>query len=913
MAQSGNLFSRVRVFYLPPGSENPTRLLFREAMKSSRFPDYSNIHYIAPSPGRVEEAQRIFPALTGTRCCIPPEMGTIASYCKRLYAFFGSRRVLSRSLIPVVLSRLSGKGLGFSSLLADFIHEMKHRYPERDAESLRDVFSALFRELSLPEPVAGEVFDALGLFQGYAFFLDENRLADEDDLLNACHAYIEGGRSGPRSLRSLIVDGFHDPSVSEKNILKALIHDSDEAFLSIPLDPRCSDLSEGYRSFLKENFAIEEVFCRGTRGPAPLLYCAYSDNEEEVEGIARKIKSLYVSGAFRDLEEIVVVFPDLKEYAAMVERVFRRYGIPHTLSRRKSLGGMRPFLDLLCLLDAVQEGYPRLKFAQFLSSRFFHRLPESLGKWVPSLSLQSGIIAGRKSWLFFIAEGSETLDMSLMKEREEVERDLKWVFRKILPLEEIRNGAPFALHAEALQKVTNDLAFPGPLNDPRARKLFEALKKVIEQLFFLGELHPAPVSLSRFTEVLRHLLHTTPFEEEGEGVRIMDFSGALGLSPGYLFFGGLADGEMPRRQEMDYLLPDVLKKKMGLLHHQKYIEFQKYAFFSIIGAGRNVRLSYPAMSGNDVFLPSSFLFSGEEKKEEIPGIFSPEEYFIRKSVDPFLKHIAEIRVPASLLPRPHFLRVTDIDAYRTCPRRFFIERILKLRPPTVKEYEIEAATVGTILHKIMERLLGEPLRDAETMRKRAEEIIGEIVKEKKMDEYWKRLLKDSFIRMVPDIYEKELEIREAGYVSTQVEKAVSGEPVKGIRLKGKIDRLDTIGDGVQIIDYKTGTAGLTCSQIVNGKEDLQLFLYAAMLKEQGYTVNRVGIYSLKNVAVKWCPPQGRGKGGTKQGIEEYITVSLRLLEGAVEALTKGDFTAKPLSDQSCRNCHESTYCPNMQQ
>ncbi|MFO0752783.1 MAG: PD-(D/E)XK nuclease family protein [Thermodesulfovibrionales bacterium] len=915
MAQSGNLFSRVRVFSLPSGSGNAAEMLFREALKGASFPDYSNIHYLAPSPARVEAAQRTFPALIGKRCCIPPEMGTIGSFCTRLYASFGGRRVLGSALIPVVLSRLSGKGLGFSSVVADFIHELKHRYPAEDAAALREVFAASFRELALPESVAEEVFAALELFRAYSFFLDENGLADADDLMNACHSFIAGGglgaRSRPGSRSVLIVDGFHDPTAAEKDILKALIHDSEEAFLSIPSDPRCGGLSEGYRTFLKENFAVEEVCCTGPKGPAPLAYRAYSDSEEEVEGIARSIKSLYVSGMFKDLEESIVAFPDLKKYAPLAERVFRRYGIPHTLSRRKSLGEMRPFLDLLCLLDAVQEDYPRLKFAQFLSSRFFHRLPGSLGKWIPSLAPQSGIVAGKKSWLSFLAEGSETLDIRLMKERQTVEDDLTWVFRKILPLEEVRSGASFDRHAEALQKVVNDLAFPGPLNDPPAKRLFEALKEIIEQLRFLGELLSAPVPLARFAEVLRHLLRATFPDKEGEGVRIMDFFEAWGLSAEHLFLGGLADGEMPRRQEMDYLLPDALRKKMGLQHHQKYIELQKFAFSSVVGSCRHVHLSYPAMSGNDMFLPSSFLFSGEEVRERIPGIFSPEEYFIRKGSESFLRHIAEISVPASLLPRPRFLRVTDIDAYRSCPRRFFIERVLKLKPLGIKEYEVEAATVGTVLHTVMERLLSGPLRGSEDLKRRAEEIIGEVVRERKMDGYWKRVLKDSFLEMVPALYEKEIELREPGYVSTEVEKKVSGEPVTGIRLEGKIDRVDTVGDGVRIIDYKTGTAGLTCSQIVNGNESLQLLLYAALLRGQGLRVHRVGIYSLKDIAVKWCPPPGRGKA--QQGIDEYITASLHFLEEAVQAMAAGDFTAKPLNEQSCRNCHESAYCPQIQQ
>ena len=258
-----------------------------------------------------------------------------------------------------------------------------------------------------------------------------------------------------------------------------------------------------------------------------------------------------------------------------------------------------------------------------------------------------------------------------------------------------------------------------------------------------------------------------------------------------------------------------------------------------------------------------------------------------------------------------------MDAYRGCPRRFFIERELGLAPLSVKEYEVEAATLGIIVHKVMERLVKEPLGDIDALTVKAEAMLDEIMATKKMNAYWKRLIRDTFIGMLPAIYEKELEIRAAGYVSSETEKSVSGEPLKGVRLKGKIDRIDKVEDGFQIMDYKTGTAGLNCSRIASGNESLQLLLYAAIMKSHGYAVRRVGIYSLKDMHVKWCPPKrkarGRGKDEGVQTIEDYITVSLGFLADVVARMKKGDFSAEPLNDYSCWNCHEHAFCPYIQQ
>jgi ATP-dependent helicase/DNAse subunit B len=134
-----------------------------------------------------------------------------------------------------------------------------------------------------------------------------------------------------------------------------------------------------------------------------------------------------------------------------------------------------------------------------------------------------------------------------------------------------------------------------------------------------------------------------------------------------------------------------------------------------------------------------------------------------------------------------------------------------------------------------------------------------------------------------------------------------------------LDRFDRTDNAVQIIDYKTGTTGLNCKQVLEGNENLQLFLYAAMMKNQGYTVSRVGIYSLKDIDIKWCPPKKarrqktEDRGQKTDSIDDYIIASLKFLEDAVKDMRKGDFKAKPLNDYICWNCHEYAFCPYIQQ
>lgn len=115
---------------------------------------------------------------------------------------------------------------------------------------------------------------------------------------------------------------------------------------------------------------------------------------------------------------------------------------------------------------------------------------------------------------------------------------------------------------------------------------------------------------------------------------------------------------------------------------------------------------------------------------------------------------------------------------------------------------------------------------------------------------------------------------------------------------------------MELIDYKTGMAQIRGSQVITKGINLQLFLYAALMKSLGFKVERVGIYSLKDVNLSWIPGRNDRKSG--RTIEDYIKVSLRFLEETVLKMRRGDFSASPLIEQTCRNCSERPYCPYVQ-
>lgn len=927
-------------------SADPKRL-FEEALRlhNIKHPDYSGIVYIAPSALRARHAARIFhriinPDNRTNICYIPPDITTINELSKRLHSTYSLKTLLSGSLTPILVSLLSDRGLGLSVLVSDLIKDLKQFHPDRDAEELKEHIFKLLESYNLPDSLNTTIMESIETFKLYQECLNKNDLIDEHDLLKLCSHFIERWKA----FKVSIIDGFYAPTKAEMSIIKTIICKSDLSLISIPHLEGLDEVTNDYMSCLKKDFTPEDIETTPKGYRSDFKYIAYEDIESEVEGIARNIKFLFISGKIKDLSEVVVAFPKLDKYKDIIERVFYRYGIPCNISRKKPLGQTKPMIDLFCMIQCVYEDYPRLRFSQFLSSRYFKKIPESLKIWMPNLSLQSGIVIGKKAWLDFLSKGNERcnikniianisrsaennalfaeLDQTLISGLTEIERGILEIFRKLEPIEEIKASASFSEFSRRLKILLKDLGFLDVTYADEDYRVFGDMKmhliNCLDELAFLDRIKPTRLSLHEFSEYLQDILNHIYLEKEIEGVTVTNIHEASSVAfLRHIYVGGLVDDDMPDRGSIDYILPDSVKKGIDLPDLDKRITLQKFLLENIVRSSACVHLSYPISEGEDKFLPSPFLYSGQQEREKIPGIFSKEEILVIKGERPLSEFLKEIRIEQPIGSKDHnltgMLNVTDIDAYRSCPRKFFVEKLLRVLPSSIKEYDIEATVLGEIIHRVMEGIIFEPFDDLDKLKEKAEEMVDKIADGRNIDQFWKGIIKDTFIEILPDIISKEKEIRKDRYTPFKVEQIVTGEPIKGIRLKGKIDRIDKSDSGVTIIDYKTGSDTLTCSRVLNGKERLQLFLYAAILKTQGYRVDRVGLYSLKDITIKWCPPRKRNKGKTPD-IDDMITASLMYLEETVEELRKGIFTAKPLDDNYflCRRCHENPMCPYIQ-
>jgi ATP-dependent helicase/DNAse subunit B len=256
-----------------------------------------------------------------------------------------------------------------------------------------------------------------------------------------------------------------------------------------------------------------------------------------------------------------------------------------------------------------------------------------------------------------------------------------------------------------------------------------------------------------------------------------------------------------------------------------------------------------------------------------------------------------------------FFSVTAIDFYRKCPLRFYIENVLGLELETRPKFEVESRLWGSLAHRTMENLFKDGDKAPEVLDKELFRALEKALEHFPIGDFWSRVAGEIFLKLLPMLKEQESGIRMQGFSPCKVEEYIKVE-INGLKLKGKIDRVDckyegrratsderrTIDDGqrktVALLDYKTGAVD---------SKSLQLPLYAGMWqKEFPDDVDRLGYYSLKEGKVNWYPKRMK--------MDEFVSSALEQAEGLVSGIKKGIFPPEPAGDAECRYCSHNALC-----
>ncbi|MBI2551428.1 ATP-dependent helicase [Candidatus Uhrbacteria bacterium] len=567
--------------------------------------------------------------------------------------------------------------------------------------------------------------------------------------------------------------------------------------------------------------------------------------DDEVESVVRKILELKATDADCDWNDFAIL--TRSNDAAMPFAVsLERRNIPFQFLALRGLYVKPVVLDLLAFLRVVDQPQDSVSIYRALVS--------------PVVGLSSAAVSELTAWcrlkgkpLFQAMETSETV-VTELADRTKIQALL---------------GKIKSWGAEAAKRRVRDMlilvakesGYMEYLNSTTEREKqegFSYLQQLYERLKKFEERHDHPV--------LRHFLlefeqernageegALTPDLEHGpDMVRLMTIHGSKGLEFKYVFVVNLVDRRFPSQMRREPIPVPPVFSFQGSDDANAHLQEER-------------RLFYVAMTRakRGLFLTSARDYGGERKKK--PSRFLSEIGFDAKeptatyeSPDPLLEPLIEL-VPDGTAPNyrvPKQFSFTQLTAYETCPLQYKFAHVLKI--PIFGRWSM---SFGKTMHYTLQQFFE---LWVERGGKRQGDLFGDREEGGGRREENKNVLCHSPLSPRPppsslpvslsdllDLYNRSWidewypsdDLRESyrergrkslvGYyqqmeahppVPKFLEQAFMLK-IGDVVVKGRIDRVDACGEGVEIVDYKTGAPKTKLER--QEKEQLLLYQFAA--------------------------------------------------------------------------------------
>ena len=496
-------------------------------------------------------------------------------------------------------------------------------------------------------------------------------------------------------------------------------------------------------------------------------------------------------------------------------------------------------------------------------------------------------------------------------------------------------------------------------------------------------------------------------EKSDYGVLVTNINEIRGLQFDYLFIGGMIDGDFPTKYQPEIFFSGSFTRKE--IHHLTQERYHLYQ--ALCSWKKGLYFSFPKTENEKNLVESTFLkeiektFEIEDKNEEDYNnlVYSKEEFYqligreidnpnneeikneslkaeinlkkIKEAVnienirtgDPFLVNefngfllADEENVALETKERlkdtsdkPY--SISQLETYASCPFKYFLERILKVKVTEEPVEEMEAVEIGSLIHTILFEFFIEIRKKKIVLAgcsarvfKVAEDLlfniagirVREVTNNSPFAFYEEEKIfgfngnkKDSILykflehersdesNKKPRFFEVSFGLKN----ESRDESLFSDEPLEyeNIKLRGKIDRIDINEEEriFEVIDYKSGRSRVNKGEIEKNRA-LQLPLYVWAAKtlldkkfEQDFFSEALTIYSLKynsNDFGKKPISLSRKKNiDTAEIINELVENSLEFIKESVKNISEGKFSLTSFMndrEKVCMYCDFNTIC-----
>jgi RecB family exonuclease len=605
------------------------------------------------------------------------------------------------------------------------------------------------------------------------------------------------------------------------------------------------------------------------------------DREEEVAGLARRIKHAVRQGALSSPGHAAMVVRQRLPYVYVAREILRSAGVPCQTFDALPLAS-EPFAAALDLvLSCVSADFARVPAMAMLRSPHFHLADiadiPALNRALAEAGYLGGIEALERLLDVWRAEASggagkpdTTSKVGHAGRAIRAGERLLAIARELSPL---KSAGSMANHLDVLLAFLQEHESLGVPGEPLRARHLRARSAVVATLLALRDAYSRfdsePVAADEVAALVRRWIEGQTFAPRAgdEGVHIVDADSARFGQFEHVHIAGLVETEWPDRPRQNIFYSPVVLRELGWPGEADRLAGARAAFADLLRLPSS-RLSVSSflLEADALVSPSPFVDEVEQCGLESVEYAAPaarifeSEALCHEPIDAaplsaFARQWLPRRVRVAEIPLARFrgftdppaarpLSLTALERYQDCPFKFFAADILRLEDVPEDESTMSPRARGRFIHEVFQRfyeawdsrgggaLTSERLDDARAL---MEEIVEPLLARlPEADAALERArlfgsaISTGSLDIVlgheasapADVRERWLEYRLEG------EFALGSPEGRKVALRGVADRLDLLaGNRLRVVDYKTGSAP-------NPSRALQVAIYALCAQER---------------------------------------------------------------------------------
>lgn len=596
-----------------------------------------------------------------------------------------------------------------------------------------------------------------------------------------------------------------------------------------------------------------------------LAVFATESDEEEARAVELQVRRWLLEGKRR-----IGIVSENRRLARRVRALLERANIAVEDTAGWALSTTSAAAVLERWLQCIEEDFPHQAMLDLLKSPFFCA-PEERDDHLSNvymlerdIVLHENIGSGIKRYRQSLKYRQHRLPPDLATRLDPVDNLLEQLQQAAQPLQKF-NPPRIADAAEMLQLLLQSmttLELTTRLGeDPAGMRLLEELQKMAQAAS--GERHA--MTWMEFRSWLGRTLERYDFKPASPNQPVI-FMELTNSSLGHfdaLIIASAEREQLPGTAVGSPFFNDTVKHELGLSTADERLAGKFYHFRRLLEAAPVIFITHCILRQGEQVLPSPWLelllafhklaYDSETDDLKLKRLLAEDATLvIRPSPLPESSEMPHPTIDPALLPKRY-----SAGAYQQlmeCPYQFFAARGLGLAPPDAIREALEKSDYGERVHRCLQAFHGGVDKlpgpfSGEWKAERREEAIALLAQIS--DAVFARDLEDNYLHRgwlqrwkqhIPNYIDWQIERAESWQVVAVEQQLQQERTIPGGILHGRLDRVDSNGESLAIIDYKTG--GYAKPEMVSKGEAVQLPFYALLAAESKLPVERVEYLAL---------------------------------------------------------------------